>query len=247
MTSRRAFLQSLGAAALLSAQARTDRPNIVYVLCDDLGWGDLRCYNRDSLIPTPHADRLASQGIRFTDMHSPSSVCTPTRYGILTGRYCWRTRLKSGVLGPYATPLIDADRLTVPGLLKQHGYHTGCVGKWHLGWSWPRKDNDVAFDKPIADGPTARGFDYYFGTDVPNYPPYCFIENDRTVGQPTVPDAGTAELFNRPGPMLPGWKLVNILPELTRRAVRQVEAGAKSGKPFFLYFPLTSPHYPVVP
>ena len=98
MINRRVFLQSLGAGGLLPAQARADRPNIVYVLCDDLGWGDLRCYNRDSLIPTPHADRLASQGVRFTDMHSPSSVCTPTRYGILTGRYCWRTPLKSGVL-----------------------------------------------------------------------------------------------------------------------------------------------------
>jgi arylsulfatase A-like enzyme len=195
--------------------------------------------------------------MRFTDAHAPTSVCTPTRYAILTGRYCWRTRLQSGVLGPWGAPLIAADRLTVPGLLKRHGYATACIGKWHLGWTWPTRDgqpprsgpdrlSNVDFGRPIADGPTTRGFDSYFGTDLPNYPPYCFIEDDRTVGIPSVPNRPE---FNRPGPMLPGWQWVDILPELTRRASRHIENAAVAAprRPFFLYFPLTAPHYPVVP
>jgi arylsulfatase A-like enzyme len=196
--------------------------------------------------------------MRMTDAHAPTSLCTPTRYAILTGRYCWRTRLQRGVLAPWDEPLIAAERLTVPALLKQQGYTTACIGKWHLGWTWPTKDglparsgqdhlSSVDFAKPIADGPTTRGFDYYFGTDLPNYPPYCFIENDRTVGIPSLPDTGRAEGFNRPGPMVSGWKLVNILPELTRRAERWIEQAARADKPFFLYFALTSPHYPIVP
>lgn len=240
----------------LAAEAK--RPNIVFILADDLGYGDLGCYNKESKIPTPHLDRLANEGMRFTDAHSPDSVCTPTRYALLTGRYAWRTRLQRGVLGPWDKPLIAPDRLTVATLLKQHGYATACIGKWHLGMVWSTKDgappaswtnqlSNVDFSKPITDGPTTRGFDLYFGTDVPNYPPYCFIENDRTVGVPTLPDTGRADGFNRPGPMVPGWKLVNILPELTKRAVKWVEDSAKADKPFFLYLPLTSPHYPVVP
>ena len=245
-------------AALRAANPPPQKPNIVFILADDLGYGDVGCYNKGSKIPTPNLDRLASEGMCFTDAHAPTSVCTPTRYAILTGRYSWRTRLQRGVLGPWGKPLIAPDRLTVASLLKQHGYATACIGKWHLGWDWPVKDgkqpgsgkdgvSNVDFEKPVADGPTTRGFDYYFGTDVPNYPPYCFVEKDRTVGIPALRDTGLADGFNHPGPMVPGWKLVNILPELTRRAVKWVEEGAKSGKPFFLYLPLTSPHYPVVP
>jgi arylsulfatase A-like enzyme len=246
------------AALALNLLAADSRPNIVFILADDLGYGDVGCYNPRSKIPTPNLDRLAAEGLRFTDAHAPDAVCTPTRYGLLTGRYSFRSQLKSGVLLPWAGPLIEEGRLTVPALLRRHGYMTACIGKWHLGMTWPTKDgqppttrsnrlSNVDFTRPITEGPTTRGFDYYFGTDVPNYPPYCFIENDRTVGIPSVEDGGRAEGFNRPGPMLPGWKLVDILPALTRRAVRYVEEAATSGKPFFLYFPLTSPHYPVVP
>jgi arylsulfatase A-like enzyme len=232
-------------------------PNIVYILADDLGYGDLGCYNAESKIPTPRLDQLAREGMRFTDAHSPSSVCTPTRYALLTGRYAWRTRLQRNVLGPWDKPLIAQDRLTVGKLLQQHGYATACVGKWHLGQSYATIDgksptggtknplSNVDFTKPIAEGPTTRGFDHYFGTIVPNYPPYCFIENDRTVGIPDVPATGGN--FNIPGPMVPGWKLEEILPELTRHAVKWIEDAAESRKPFFLYFALTSPHYPVVP
>jgi hypothetical protein len=182
--------------------------NIVIVLADDLGYGDPGCYNDQSKIPTPHIDRLAAEGLRFTDAHTPSSVCSPTRYGLLTGRYAWRTKLKRSVLWPWSLPLIEQDRLTLPAMLQQHGYHTACIGKWHLGWDWPI-DTDgyvsdefdgvsiaankrvplgkrIAFSRPIASGPTSRGFNYYFGDDVPNFPPYCFIENDRSVGIPSV-------------------------------------------------------------
>ncbi len=235
----------------------SDRPNIVYILADDLGYGDLGCYNPESKIPTSRLDQLATQGMRFIDAHSPSSVCTPTRYALLTGRYAWRTRLQRNVLGPWDKPLIAADRLTVAKLLQQHGYETACIGKWHLGQSYVTTDgkpanggannalSNVDFNQPIGDGPITRGFDHYFGTIVPNYPPYCFFENDRTLGIPSTPMSGAN--FNIPGPTVPGWKLENILPGLTNHAVRWIEERAKNPKPFFLYLALTSPHYPVVP
>jgi arylsulfatase A len=236
------FALLLTAATALAAE----RPNIVHILADDFGYGDAKCYNPDGKIATPSIDRLAKEGMRFTDAHSGSAVCSPTRYGILTGRYAWRTKLRRGVLGPYDPPLIAADRLTVPALLKQQGYHTACVGKWHLGWDWPKKDGAVVFDRAIANGPTARGFDYYFGTDVPNYPPYCFIDNDRTVGNPTAMKE-VRDLNGRPGPMLPGWQFDGILPTLVEKATGYVADRAKEGKPFFLYLPLTSPHEPIAP
>ena len=281
---RRDFLKALGAGAAAMVLPRWTaaaaspasnapvgrKPNIVYILADDMGYGDLGCQNPKSKIPTPNLDRLAAQSVRFTDAHAPTAVCTPTRYAVLTGRYCWRSWLKKGVLGPYGKPVIEAGRLTVPAMLKSVGYKTACIGKWHLGWEWPTADGNPAapagkkgtvpeesaakkqaggkidFTKPIAEGPTTRGFDTYFGTDVPNYPPYCFIENDRTLGIPTIPKPGT--MFGNPGLMLEGWDLVQILPTLTKKAVAYVEAAAKTpDKPFFLYFPLTSPHTPIVP
>lgn len=246
------------------------RPNIVFILADDMGYGDLACQNAQSKIPTPNLDQLAAEGMRFTDAHSPSAVCSPTRYGLLTGRYCWRTRLKRGVLWCWDRPLIEPGRLTVGKLLQDHGYDTACIGKWHLGWNWPTTDGqdpvgmgknapdagaNVDFARPIADGPTTRGFDYYFGTDVPNFPPYCFIENERTVGIPTVPKP--KPMFGSPGPMLAGWKLEEILPALGRKAEAYIDAkGGRlhnaafrqtKGYPFFLYMPLTAPHTPIAP
>ena len=251
---RRDFLNALGLGAValslrpgkVRAADAAGKPNIVYILADDFGYGDAACYNKDAKIPTPNIDRLAAEGVRFTDAHSASAVCSPTRYGILTGRYAWRTRLKRGVLGPYDPPLIEPGRLTVGALLQQHGYHTACIGKWHLGWDWPREDGRKVFDRPIPNGPTARGFDYYFGTDVPNYPPYCFIENDRTVGLPTALKE-KRDLDGQPGPMLPDWRFDAILPKLAEKAVEYIGQRAADGKPFFLYFPLTSPHEPIAP
>ena len=242
-----------------AADTSTSKPNIIYILADDLGYGDVKCYNPQSKIPTPNLDRLAAQGIRFTDAHAPDAVCTPTRYGLLTGRYAFRSRVNTGVLPPWGETLIEDGRLTVPGLLKKHGYATACIGKWHLGWNWPTKDGqppsskdgvgNVDFSKPILDGPITRGFDSYFGVDLPNFPPYCFIENDRTVGIPSIAATLTKGGFNRPGPVVEGWNLTNIMPEITRRAVRYIEdaAAVTPNTPFFLYFSLTAPHYPIVP
>lgn len=271
-----AFLVSalaLPAAGLANEKAQ-ELPNIVVIYADDLGYGDVQCYNPErGRIPTPHIDRLALQGMRFTDAHSSSGVCSPSRYTILTGRYHWRTRLQRGIVGLWGAPLIPSDRLTLGGLAKQHGYRTACIGKWHLGWNWPippgkkklfqaanRRNEELAatdehraawrevFSKPISGGPTAVGFDEYFGTDVPNWPPYCFIENDRTVGVPS--EFGNPQLFirnqaSRQGPALKGWTLEPILPTLGDRASAFIRREAQSPAPFFIYMPLTSPHTPL--
>lgn len=240
-------------------------PNIIFILADDMGYGDLACQNAASKIPTPNLDRLASQGVRFTDAHAPSSVCTPSRYAILTGRYSWRTRLQGGVLWPWDPPLIEPERTTVAALLRDQGYRTACIGKWHLGWHWETKDGRAAyegaeygvlgrdhryelgknidFSKPVTGGPVECGFDYYFGDDVPNFPPYTWFENDRLVDAPV--EEKPEEMFGSPGAMAPGWSLEAVMPELTRRAVQYIEAADE--QPFFLYFPLTAPHTPIVP
>uniref|UniRef100_UPI003216C433 sulfatase-like hydrolase/transferase n=1 Tax=uncultured Draconibacterium sp. TaxID=1573823 RepID=UPI003216C433 len=229
-------------------------PNIVIILADDLGYGDPGCYNSTSKIPTPNIDKLASEGIRFTDAHSASAVCTPTRYSILTGRYCWRTRLKNGVLWPWDEPLINKTRLTLPEMLKEKGYQTAAIGKWHLGWEWPANDSlsvkkqngeNVNYNESITGGPLERGFDYYFGDDVPNFPPYTFIENNRVVKAPTVekPDS----LFGWKGKMQAQWKLENVMPEITKKSVDYIKKVSQSENPFFLYFALTAPHTPIAP
>lgn len=215
----------------LSASAA--KPNILYILADDLGYGDVQCLNpQRGKIATPHLDRLAAQGMTFTDAHSGSSVCTPTRYGLLTGRYAWRTRLQSGVLdGGNDEPLLAADRLTVAGFLKQQGYGTACIGKWHLGF---QSDANVEKAKGraglpvgtrIIGGPTTRGFDLYFGCSNARTMS-SLIENERVIEQ---------------------IETVDMLPRLGARAVSHLAACAKSDAPFFLYLPLTSPHTPIVP
>ncbi len=250
----------------------TELPNIVVLFADDLGYGDVSCYNpARGKIPTPHMDRLAAQGMRFTDAHSSSGVCSPSRYTLLTGRYHWRTRLQRGIVGLWGPPLITPDRLTVAGMLKQQGYRTACIGKWHLGWEWPiqegkkqlftgPKTEDVpatsahqdawrrTFREAIPGGPISRGFDDYFGTDVPNWPPFCFIEQDRTVGVPS--EFLPARLFlnnqaSQQGPALEGWTLEPILPALADHACDYISRAAKERQPFFLYMPLTSPHTPL--
>ena len=237
------------AAAAAVARGATLLPNIVYVIADDLGWGDLGCYNPRSGVPTPHADRLASEGMRFTDMHSPSSVCTPTRYGILTGRYCWRTRLKKGVLWGYDTNLIESGRLTVASMLKSRGYHTAGFGKWHLGLgSGERAD----YTKPLRPGPVDHGFDYYFGIPASlDMDPYLYFENDRVLEQPTAhtPGRNTPRgVFWRPGPIAPGMRVEDVLPTLRDRAIRYIgQRASRREQPFFLYLPLTSPHTPWLP
>lgn len=235
-------------------------PNIIIILADDLGYGDISALNKFSKVKTPFIDDMINNGISFSDAHSASSVCSPSRYAMLTGRYAWRSELKKGVLKPYDKPLIDSGRLTVARMLQLQGYETACIGKWHLGWDWPLKNggylkdvkgdkndlvNSIDYTAGIENGPTTRGFDYYFGTDVPNYPPYTFVENNKVV---QFPDSQKPSgMFGAPGVMVSGWKLENILPALSDKAEQYISEKAKSGKAFFLYVPLTSPHTPVAP
>ncbi len=251
-----------------SCKKEIKNPNIIIILADDLGYGDPQVYNSDSKIPTPNIDRLASEGMRFTDAHSPSSVCTPTRYGLLTGRYAWRTELKKSVLWMWDKPLIATDRLTFPKMLKAKNYSTACIGKWHLGWRWPSNEGDgymndsisigdynlkgrnelwekIDFSKEIGGGPLEAGFDYYFGDDVPNFAPYTFFENNKLV---KIPDRNKPEdMYGGPGPMSEGWVLEQVMPEITTRAVKYIEEQAQHDQPFFLYFALTAPHTPIAP
>jgi arylsulfatase A-like enzyme len=264
----------IGSAAISPAVLAADaasRPNIVFVLADDLGYGDVKALNPEGKIATPNMDRLAAAGMIFTDAHSSSSVCTPTRYGVITGRYNWRSRLQSSVQGGLSPRLIEQGRLTVPAFLKQHGYHTAAVGKWHLGMDWALKpgapkfgDNiedgalgwNVDFTKPIANGPNSVGFDYYFGISASlDMVPYTFIENDRVTALPTV-DKQFAMMLGRPrgqtrkGPGAEKFDAMDVLPTLTSKAVEYIgqrAADAKAGKPFFLYLPLNAPHTPILP
>lgn len=254
--------------------AAAERPNIVFVLCDDLGYGDVRCLNPKGKIATPRLDELAREGMIFTDAHSGSSVCTPTRYGVMTGRYAWRTKLQNGVLGGLSPPLIDPTRMTVASFLKTHGYHTACIGKWHLGLNWEKKDGktvtelgieplaqnwNVDYTKPYANGPTTLGFDYYYGISASlDMVPYTFLENDRVTVLPTVEKSfpmmlGRNGSNTRKGPAAEDFEAADVLPRLTDKAVAYVKgrhtAGVAAGKqqPFFLYLPLASPHTPIVP
>ncbi len=213
-----------------------DLPNVVYIICDDLGYGDVHCLApKTCMIATPGADALADQGMIFTDAHSGSSVCSPTRYGIMTGRYSWRTRLQQGVVTGYAPSLIDKNRPTVASFLKSQGYHTAIIGKWHLDFQYLNPDTRAAYHEKdhksppvgavIPDGPTTRGFDYYHGFHHARNME-SVIENDRVIER----DAS-----------------INMLPRLTRKSVEYIESRAGTNQPFFLYLPLGSPHTPIDP
>jgi arylsulfatase A-like enzyme len=275
----RIVFQSVAVLVLLTVASRfslaegadSARPNILLILCDDLGYGDVKCLNPAGKIATPHMDRLAREGLLFTDAHSSSAVCSPTRYGLMTGRYNWRTKLQSGVLGGLSPRLIEPGRMTIASLLKQHGYHTACVGKWHLGMDWVKKPGkevaelniesreqvfNVDYSQPIANGPTSVGFDEYFGISASlDMVPYAYIENDRVTALPTADRAfammsGREGAQTRLGPAAPDFDAANVLPDLTKRAVEiigQRAADAKRHKPFFLYLPFASPHTPILP
>ena len=253
------FLVAFFAVVLFSASSGladqptdADRPNIIYILTDDLGYGDVHALNPNrGKIATPHMDRLAKQGMSFTDAHTSSSVCTPTRYGILTGRYNWRTRLQKHVLRGFDRPLIDVDRLTVADVLQQQGYTTACIGKWHLGLGLPaiqgkpnvgKNGKDVDWSGRISGGPVDLGFDYYYGISASlDMPPYIYIKNDRFVGSATATKA-----FNRKGPAHPDFEAVDVLPEIGHKTVEFIKQ-QQADKPFFAYVPFTSPHSPILP
>ena len=213
-----------------------EKPNIVFIMCDDLGYGDVHCFNTEhGKIATPCADALAREGMMFTDAHSGSSVCTPTRYGLMTGRYSWRTRLQRGVVTGFTPSLIDDDRPTVASFLKAQGYHTAALGKWHLDFQYLDPESKQPLSQRdhktppegaiIPDGPIHRGFDYYHGFHHARNME-AVIENDRVLAHDPP---------------------INILPRLTKTAVEYIDTRAESDQPFFLYVPLGSPHTPIVP
>ncbi len=229
-------------------------PNIVYILADDLGYGDLSCLNENAAWKTPSMDEIAAQGMIFTDAHSSSAVCTPTRYGIITGRYSWRSTLKSGVAWSWDKPIIEPDRITIASLLKENGYATACIGKWHLGLGWQMQDDhpdSIDFSKPVTGGPIELGFDYFYGiTASLDIPPYVYIENDCPT---TVPTKFTVSRDKygwwRWGHTGDDFVHEQVLPHLTEKATSYIEShlAENNKKPFFLYFALPAPHTPILP
>lgn len=255
------FLLCLCRFSIVQAQ---DKPNIIFILADDLGYGDVRTFNPNGKIATPNLDRLADEGMKFTDAHSSSAVCTPSRYSILTGRYPWRSRLQDFVLWGYSPHLIEPGRLTVASFLQENGYYTAGFGKWHLGMDWPVKtapSNDSArfvkpsgsplintgfevdYNQPIKNGPNSVGFDYFYGISASlDMPPFVFIENDHTVGVPTV-----IKTYVRPGPAEKNFEAEDVVPVVVQKAQHVITAQTAAKKPFFVYLALPSPHTPIVP
>jgi arylsulfatase A-like enzyme len=241
-------------------------PNIIFILADDLGYGDLSCLNPESRIRTPIIDRFASEGCVLTNAHSPSSVSSPTRYGILTGEYCFRSPLKSGVLTGYSPALIKSETLTVAELLQNHAYHTACIGKWHLGLNWAPRDSsqplysgdpwaptstNIDYSRPVSGGPDSHGFDYSFIIPASlDMVPYCFLQNGKAIAPVTQTIKGNNEprgVFWRSGEIQDNFRLNQVLPTLTTEAINYIESRSATGQPFFLYLPLTAPHTPWLP
>lgn len=267
---RREFCQHLGHGTLLllfpgivsRSKMTSDiptNPNIIILMADDMGYGDVGVYGAQQ-IPTPNMDSIARQGIRFVDAHSPGPTCTPTRYGILTGRYYWRSLKGSTGHYGYAGSRLDDEMVTLPEFLHSRGYRTGCIGKWHLGLDWGlekgadkvgENGENIDFRKPIQGGPLDHGFDYYFGIPASlDMPPYCFIENKHTVDIPSVEKMPKNTLqWDRNGLMTPDWRDEQVGPELTKRAKEFIRNHVSNypSSPFFLYFAGSAPHTPCVP
>jgi arylsulfatase A-like enzyme len=227
-----------------------EHPHIVIILVDDMGYGDPGCYNPGSKIPTPNIDKLAREGMRFTDAHSAGALCHPSRYGLMTGRYPFRTDLSVW----RHEPTIEEDRVTIPSMLGSRGYSTAMVGKWHLGFL------EEGYENPLRGGPADRGFDSYFGirasTDIP---PYFYIRDDRAVEPPvdSIP-ASSSEgwspiqgAFWRAGGIAPGLELKNVLPRFTEEAIAVIKQHSgnesKKNEPLMLYLAYPAPHTPWLP
>ncbi|MEC3908408.1 arylsulfatase [Tamlana sp. 2201CG12-4] len=255
---------------LSNINAQTSKPNIIIIYADDMGYGDLNCQNPNSKIPTPNLDQLAAEGMRFTDAHSSSGICSPSRFALLTGTYHWRRT--HNIVNAFGKPMFNDSDVTIPELLKTKGYVTAAIGKWHLGWDWKfnreptgevlqwgkkrkfYKPEDVDWTNPIKGGPLGQGFDYYFGDGTINFPPYAWIENENFVKLPNTDmdpnnvgygiNEGSWEF--RPGPKVKGWNPYEVLPALTKKTVSYIQKQEKD-KPFFLYMALPSPHAPIIP
>ncbi len=237
-------------------------PNIIYILADDLGYGDVKCFNLKGKIPTPNIDKMAKNGVMFTDAHTSSAVCTPTRYGILTGRYNWRSSLKSSVLSGYSKSLIKQERTTIAEMLKKQSYTTAYIGKWHLGWDWALESSGasenidklsakpkVDFSQAIKNGPSTHGFDYSFGfCGSLDMAPYVYVENDKPTMVPTKTTVSVDEKgIWRKGLTSDDFVHAHVLQDLTDKAVDYINKNSNGDSPFFLYFPLPAPHTPILP
>lgn len=246
------FLATAAILSLLSCTEKQKQPNIIFILADDMGYGDVSYFDNNSKLKTENLDRMAQEGVVFTDAHSSSSVSTPTRYGILTGRYNWRSTLKNNVLYGYDKALIPADRETIASMLRKNGYTTAGIGKWHLGWDWDNIDagkDKVDFSKPVQNGPTTRGFDYFYGfCGSLDMAPYVYIENDMPT---SLPDRETVNegkySWWRKGPTGADFVHEEVLPNLVDRACNYIKEKAKADQPYFLYLPLPAPHTPILP
>lgn len=243
-------------------ESAAQTPNIIYILADDMGYGDVKAFNPEGKIATPNLDAMAANGVKFTDAHTSSAVCSPTRYGILTGRYNWRTSLKSFVLSGYSKSLIKQERTTIAEMLKTQGYSTAYIGKWHLGWDWDIEDTDaslehdklnvnpkVNFASPVKNGPGTHGFDYSFGfCGSLDMAPYVYVENDMPTMVPTKSTVSVDEKgIWRKGLTSDDFVHARVLQDLTDKAVDYINKKAKGKSPFFLYFPLPAPHTPILP
>lgn len=232
-----------------------NRPNLIYILADDMGYGDVSALNEKAAFRTPHFDSICADGAAFTDAHASSAVCTPSRYSILTGRYNWRSRLKQYVLGGYSAPLIEEGRLTLAEMLRKQSYRTAMVGKWHLGMQFGGVYTEepafapcegVDYAAPITGGPSDNGFDYYYGISASlDMPPYVYIENNRFTALPTHETEDVEKRFWRKGPTADDFRHEEVLPHLTAKALERIEA--MKDDPFFLYFALPAPHTPILP
>jgi arylsulfatase A len=235
--------------ALATIALAESRPNIIFIMADDMGSGDVQALNPNSKVPTPNLNRLAAEGMTFTDAHSPSAVCTPTRYGVMTGRYCWRSPLTRGVLNGYGAPIIETDRMTVASFLKKQGYATGIVGKWHLGLGFQKTDGEWDWGKHVDYSPVDVGFDYSLVIPASlDFPPYVYVEGHTITGLPDRIHPGSKfPEFLRKGELGSDFSIVDCLDRLTESAAGFVKKQAKTEQPFFLYFPLTAPHKPAMP
>ena len=234
----------------MAEPSQGSKPNIIFILADDMGHGDVGAFNKDAKIKTPGLDRLAAGGMSFMDAHTSSSVCTPTRYGIMTGRYNWRSKLKSSVLGGSSPALISMDRSTVASILKNSGYTTAYIGKWHLGWNFAKDEKGkIDFSKEVTHTPNDLGFDYAYGhCGSLDMAPYVYVENGHCTAIPTKTTVNTGRYsWWRKGLTAPDFVHEDVTPNFFRRGIKYVREQANSDKPFFLYLPLPSPHTPILP
>ena len=254
------FKKAVAILALLSniGFAAESRPNVVILYADDMGVADVSYGNPKAKIQTPNIDRLASRGMSFSDGHSSSGICTPSRFALLTGQHHWRRF--HGIVGAFGKTVFEPDDFTIAKMFKKQGYRTGCFGKWHLGWDFdairkpgkPKQTSAASYDwtKRFPDGPLDQGFDRYFGDGTINFPPYCWIDNDRFATIPTKPVMKSKPLAGagsfRAGPMAESWNPYDILPTITKKTVEWIEE-QKADEPFFAYLAFNSPHYPIVP